>query len=175
MRTYRNEKHGFEFEVPDEWSLPKGDARQLPSGEAITFGCNYDESFYLLIAPLRSTYFPGLAEFELRQFAIHKGCSNLELGRINIENEEHVWARYYMGYGRWGKKYKLVLFDTEYTITASYIDNSSDHQMFLQRQQVWDAILTSFRLVERHKEDKCKPEMAKEAIEQKMKEIIIYV
>ena len=166
MKTYRNEKYGFAFKVPDEWALPKGEARQLPQGELFAFDCNNNEFFSLIIAPLPSSHSTELIKRELKQFAIKRAYTKLEFGKINVENEDHTWVRYYVGYGRWGKKYKLTSFETEYMITASCIDNSPDQRLFLQREEVWDAIVASFRLDKRYKKNKPKPDSEKEEIEE---------
>jgi hypothetical protein len=48
-----------------------------------------------------------------------------------------------MGHGLWVKKYMIVLSGTEYAITGI----CADQRTFEQREQSWEAIVTSFRLL----------------------------
>ena len=68
------------------------------------------------------------------------GYSNLTFGRISVQNEEHLWARYAMGWGVWTKKYLIVLAGVEYDLTAT----CKDQKMLSAREPVWDAVAASF-------------------------------
>ncbi len=142
MKAYRNKQLGFEIAIPKEWSLPRGEAIKTPFGESIGFGCGVDENFNFQIGwsipePIDQT------EHEFRRYAQEKHYTELELGRITVGDRDHVWARYRMGTGDWAKKYLINFGETEYAITA----NCFDQHKFVERENIWDAIVMSFRLI----------------------------
>lgn len=144
MTTYRNERHGFEIDVPEEWSLPTGVLSRLFGRDRNpSFGCGPNEAFNFDIGPLIPEPPLDHTEREFRRYAQDKGYTELELGRITVQGRDHVWARYHMGHGLWTKKYMLILGGTEYAITAT----CTDQRTFAQRERVWDTIVTSFRLL----------------------------
>lgn len=141
IKTYRNEQLGFEIDVPKEWSLPKGEAIRTPFGEAIVFW-GTEENFNFQIGwsipePIDQT------EREFRRYAEERQYTELEFGRITVSNREHVWARYRMDTQDWAKKYLIYFGETEYAITA----NCFDRHRFIERENTWDTIVTSFRLI----------------------------
>ncbi|KAA3659946.1 MAG: hypothetical protein DWQ04_20800 [Chloroflexi bacterium] len=149
MKTFRNEQHGFEIDIPDEWLLAP-----IPSGstkEFFQFG-NPNEAFNFVIGPLIPERLLERTELEFRLYAQSKNYINLEFGRITVGGKEHVWARYLiqdaMG-NKWNKKYMIVFGTTEYSITAT----CNDPQWFSQREKFWDSIVRSFRLMESRQED----------------------
>jgi len=154
MKTYRNDRHGFEIDVPENWSAPDNPRiiervlEPMPLADphdAFQLGC-MDEAFNFVINPLGIE--PSLEDTEL-EFTIwaqdHR-FHDVEFGRITVVNRDHVWARYriegQMG-TRWNKKYMIVLNATEYSITGT----CNDPQWFAGREQAWDAIVESFRLL----------------------------
>ena len=99
MKTYRNDKLGFEMDVPEEWSLQPFGAAHTPFGESIVFGCNYFEAFTLQIGPLNLESSLEQTENEFRRSVQGNNYSSLEFGRIIVEGKEPIWARYYLGSG----------------------------------------------------------------------------
>jgi tetratricopeptide (TPR) repeat protein len=154
MKTYRNDRHGFEIDVPENWSAPDHSERfdwasdPVPLADPhdfFQFGC-LNEAFNFVINPMGIE--PSLEDTEL-EFAIYAQdheFHDLEFGRITVGDREHVWARYriqdQMG-TRWNKKYMIVFGGTEYSITGT----CNDPQWFSSRERAWDAIVTSFRLL----------------------------
>jgi tetratricopeptide (TPR) repeat protein len=157
MKTIRNEKHGFEIDVPVEWvpapslplkalgflSAPKAAAGA--SKDSWQYGC-VDEAFNFVIGPLFPV--PPLedTELEFTLYAQNREYTELEFGRITVGGKDHVWARYHIHDRlgkRWNKKYMLVFGVTEYSITAT----CNDPLWFARRERDWDAIVSSFRLL----------------------------
>ena len=154
MKTYRNDRHGFEIDIPENWSAPDnpeivervfGPIPLTDPHDSFQFGC-LDEVFNFVINPMGRE--PSLEDTEL-EFTIYAQdheFHDLEFGRITVGNRDHVWARYriedQMG-TRWNKKYMIVFGGTEYSITGT----CNDPQWFSSREQAWDAIITSFRLL----------------------------
>lgn len=155
MKTYRDEPHGFELDVPEEWSphAGLGYVHSLGKGHEIAFRCGPNETFSIQTAPSTPEPLIPQIEHELREHAKDKGFTELKLGRITVEGKEHVWARYCTGYGKWVKKYRLVFSAAEYIITAT--GRVQDMQM---EKENWDTVVTSFRLLSHADSgDKSKP------------------
>jgi tetratricopeptide (TPR) repeat protein len=139
MKTYRDEGLGFEIDVPEEWSLP---TRVAP--DSLKFDGVLNETLNFAIGPLLPERLLEYTELEFRLYAHNKRYTDLEFGRISVGGRDHVWARYHMGHEVWTKKYMIVFGGIEYAITATCFDQ----QTFAEREKVWDAIVTSFRLRE---------------------------
>jgi hypothetical protein len=143
MKTYQSKQHGFEIDVPKGWILLQREPAPGPFGYGIGFGCGASgETFniqfgWTIPEPLAHT------EREFRRYAQKNEYTELEFGRITVEGEEHVTARYRMGKREWAEKYLIVLGKTEYAMTA----NCYDHQVFIEREAVWDTIVRTFRLI----------------------------
>ena len=146
MKTYRNERHGFEIRIPEEWSAyTEGKAM---AGNPLVFKCRANEAFHVETAPLTVTPFPYQVENEFRRLAEKKGCTNLIVGRFNADDKEHIFARFYMGYGQWMKKYRIILRGFDHVLTATCLDEKS----LLEMEKDWDEVAASFCLMRRQDE-----------------------
>jgi tetratricopeptide (TPR) repeat protein len=146
MKTYRNERHGFEIRIPEEWSAyPEGKAM---AGDPLVIKCRANEAFHIEITPLTVTPFPYQVENEFRRLAEKKGCTNLIVGRFNADDKEHIFARFYMGYGQWMKKYRIILRGFDYVLTATCLDE----KFLLEMEKDWDEVAASFCLMKRRDE-----------------------
>jgi hypothetical protein len=143
MKNYRNERHGFEINVPEEWSFPTGDVIGTPFGKSLIFGCGRNEAFNLQIGLLIPEPSLDDTEYSFARHAGNRGYTELNFGRITVEGKDHLWAKYQMGFGDWTKKYMIVFGETEYAVTATCFAPKA----FAEREKVWDSIVASFRLL----------------------------
>ena len=128
--------------VPEKWTLPAFGASQTALGKSIVFGCRYFETFTLLIRPLNPQPSPEQTENEFKRYVKDNDYTSLEFGRIIVEGQEHIWARYYEWGGKWTKKYLVVISGIEYAFTATCFYQSK----LLERECVWDEVIKSFHI-----------------------------
>jgi|WetSurMetagenome_2_1015567.scaffolds.fasta_scaffold12831_2 hypothetical protein len=145
MKSYRNEILGFEMDMPAEWSYEVADQlRHMPGNvQVLIFRCRQNETFSIRKRSLEKE--PELLdnEIEFRRSVQELGHTSLMLGRIFSNGKEHVWARYYEGYGHWTKKYILNINRIEYVLTAACTEQKS----LLEMEKTWDAVVGSFCLL----------------------------
>ena len=145
MKTYLNEQLGFKIDIPDQWSFEPGYQSHPAPGKnhSFIFRCRSGEAFNIQVKPLTLEPELNQIEDEFKSFAQERGYTSLGLGRLVVAGKEHVWARYYMGYGHWSKKYIFILNNIEYSFTAACLDEKS----LLEMEQAWDQTVNSFRLL----------------------------
>ncbi len=139
MKTYRNERLGFRIDVPVEWALPV-----RAGSDGVIFRCGPGEDLNIIVGPLPSRSSMQDTERQFTQYAQERGYDDLELGRILVGGKNHIWARYRLERKLWYKKYLIVFGGMEYAITAT----CHDQWVSAQKDGVWDAMITTFRLLQ---------------------------
>jgi tetratricopeptide (TPR) repeat protein len=139
MRKYTNETLGFELLLPDSWPNPIE-----TTSDTIIFDRAPIERINIIVGPLNPERLIEFTQLAFCRYAQTKGYTDVELGKIAIENINHACAKYNMGNNNWTKKYMVVFGYTEYAITASCYDKNS----FLENEKQWDLIVKTFRLLE---------------------------
>jgi hypothetical protein len=154
METYRNEKYGFEIDMPDEWFLYTGTLPLLPTilfaivngwipKVDVEFSTGPNEYINIAVEIIRPEPSPQFLEYFFSQYAQQMNFADCMFGRIFVGQKEHVWARYQMPNNVWSKKYMIILNGVGYAISAS----CSGKEMIIRREKSWDEIAASLRLL----------------------------
>ena len=140
MKVYRNEKLGFEMDVPDEWSMSVSREHHLLSCDLVIFVSEYYEEFKIEIEKLNYEPSPEQVKNKYRKLSRKNNYTSLSFGKIVVAEKEHIWARYYQGGGKWTKNYEIFISGFLYT----FIANCFVQYMLLDREKVWDGVVSSF-------------------------------
>jgi hypothetical protein len=152
-KTYRDPKHGFEIDIPENWVIYKEVAPALASvffrlrygwnpHVDVAFANGPDEIINVVVEIMNPEPTSNLTEQFFRLYAQNMNYTHCEYGRIVVVNKAHTWTRYVVKNQIWSKKYLIVLNGKGYAITAS----CNNKEMFLQSEEVWDAIAASLRM-----------------------------
>ena len=158
FKTYRDKKHGFEIDIPEDWSIQEGAVPVLASvlfkwrhgwgpKADVVFTHGSDEALNIMIETMSPEPTPNDTERFFRVYAQSMNYTNCEYGRIMVGGKVHTWSRYLFDNTLWSKKYMIVLDGKGYAITAS----CNDKKTFSQREKVWDTIALSLRSSVGHK------------------------
>jgi hypothetical protein len=154
LTTYRNEKHGFEINLGDEWSVYSGIVPLLPTilftiengwipKTDIEFSTGLFEYLNIVVEIMNPEPPAQFLERFFSEYAQQMNFTDCVYGRIVVRQKEHVWARYQMRNNVWCKKFMIILNGVGYAITASCAGKA----MFLQRERTWDDIAKSLRSI----------------------------
>ena len=117
VKTFRDERHGFEIDIPDEWSAPTGEFIGFRSdADQFAFQLPPYEAFNIVVGDLKPEYSLEETRKELRRYVSEKGYEHLRFGGITVLGKQHVWARYLMESSYWTIKYRIVFVGIEYEI-----------------------------------------------------------
>jgi tetratricopeptide (TPR) repeat protein len=142
MKIYRNDRHGFEIEIPMDWFLVVNPHPSLSFGETLLFYCGQEEAFNIIVGILVPEWELPFTENHFHKYAEEKGYSVIQVANINVFGKDHFCASYIQYNNVWTKKYMIVFNETEYDITASCFTNEA----FIKNEKKWDDIVKTFKI-----------------------------
>lgn len=151
MSIYRNEKYGFQIDLPSGWMATSGCSRVPVILSNVINQANILEEFSfdnkeflnIVVERMQPEIPPDINELIFKLRAQEMNYSDLKFGRIEIGGRNHAWVCYVMNRKGWLKKYMIVLNGFGYAITASC---PIEHQSSAV-EETWDSIATSLRLL----------------------------
>ena len=153
METFRNERYGFEIDLPDDWSYssPGLLKRLLGFGKKqFTFRGPWGYYLHLLVSSLASfepeyNFSENVSMF--KAYASRCGYTEVECGTIKVKNRDHFWSRYRIGGRLLTKKYTIILQRREYVITCRLGLGDVEDKEIKEKERRYDRIVSTFRLV----------------------------
>jgi tetratricopeptide (TPR) repeat protein len=136
MGTYRNEELGFEIDFPVHWPKPEF---VIPDCVRITSLPNFQ--FNIIVGPMDAERILEYTEAEFRQYSKKQNYTDLIIGRIRVNNKDHVWAKYNMGHDNWTKKYMITFGGIEYAVTCTCYSREN----YLIYETIWDDIVVTLK------------------------------
>jgi len=84
MKTYRSDQHGFEIDIPENWSFHSEGSVSHPLGKdrSLIFKCGPNEAFNIQIGALTPEPTLQQTESKFRRYAEEKGYTSLGFGRV---------------------------------------------------------------------------------------------
>lgn len=151
MSKYRNEKYGFELDLPNGWGISSGISRIpvmlsnvfMRANILEEFSCGGKEHLNIVVESMQPEIPPDINELMFTLQAQKMNYTDLQFGRITVEERVHAWVSYVMNQKGWLKKYLIVLNGYGYALTASCPIDHRSHTV----EQTWDNTATSFRLL----------------------------
>jgi len=151
MSKYRNEKYGFEIDLPSGWGITSGFSRIPVILSNIIQHANILEEFsggdkeYLniVVKLIQPEIPPDIIDLIFMLNAQEMNYTDLQFGRIIVSGQVHACISYVMNQKGWLKKYPIVLNGYGYALTAScpLVDRNP------KVEETWDNIARSLRLL----------------------------
>lgn len=148
---YRNERYGFELDLPKGWIITSGISRIPVILSNVINRANILEEFshgnkeYLniVVELMQPEIPPDINELIFTLRAQEMNYTDLQFGRITVGGRVHASVSYVMNRKGWLKKYLIVLNGYGYALTASC---PLEHIKPMVEVN-WDHIAASFRLL----------------------------
>jgi len=151
MSTYRNEKYGFEIDLPDGWRITSGFSRVPAVLSNVIQNANILEEFsngdkqYLniVVEVMQPEIPPDINELIFTLNAMEMHYSDVQFRKITVGGQVHACVSYVINQKGWLKKYLIVLNGYGYALTAScpLVDRNTSVE------ETWDTIARSLRLL----------------------------
>jgi hypothetical protein len=151
MSKYRNEKYGFEIDLPSGWGITSGFSRiPVILSNAIQhanileeFSDGNKECLNIVVEPLQPEIPPDINELIFTIRAQEMNYTEIQFGRITVGGRVHTCVSYVMNQKGWLKKYLILLNGYGYALTAScpLVDRNP------RIEETWDNIARSLRLL----------------------------
>ena len=138
MTTYRNQRLGFEIEVPDKWPDPT-----VLGPEGTQFSCGSSRAFTVLRQPSAQPLKRRQIRRRLARFVRDHGYRNLIFGQLSVHGEPYHWATYRIGRQIHAKTYLLYRGGYEYAITGTCL-----REQRAEAGAEWNMVVRSFRPIE---------------------------
>ena len=147
-KKYRNERHGFEMDIPVDWVSVANPTPSSFFGETLLFYCGPEETFNIIVGLLAPEDELSATEKHFNRYASERGYSVISVATIRADGKDHFCASYIIPPNHvWTKKYMIVFNETEFDITASCFSEAA----FTQTEKKWDEIVKTFKIY-RHKQ-----------------------
>ena len=151
MLKYRNEKYGFEIDLPSGWGTTSGFSR-IPvilsnliqqANILEEFSDGEKERLNIVVELLQPEIPPDINELIFTLRAQEMNYTDVQFGRITVGGRVHACISYVMNKKGWLKKYLIVLNGYGYALTAScpLVDRNP------KIEEIWDNIARSLRLL----------------------------
>jgi hypothetical protein len=153
MKTYKNERYGFEIDIPKEWTIYRERTaffwriffwimRDWIPGVEVAFTNGPNE----IVNITTSRVTPGNEAAKCDEYIYDikfMGGKILSIETITIKEKDHTCFQYHYAGKAWFKKYLVIVNGFVYAITAT----CRDQEMIYKEELVWDQVAASFRLL----------------------------
>jgi tetratricopeptide (TPR) repeat protein len=136
MGTYRNEELGLKIDFPVHWPKPK-----FVFPDCVKVTSLPDFQFNIIVGLMDAERILEYTEAEFRQYSKKQNYTDLIVGRIRVNDNDHVWAKYNMGHDNWTKKYMITFGGIEYAVTCTCYSREN----YLIYETIWDDIVVTLK------------------------------
>ena len=149
MILYQNKRFGFSLNLPEGWRPPRASLwkRLLFLDKSLHFIGPQREHFMVNAGPLIEKLDFLTFRRSFMGYLSTIGYENVRFGSFWLGGQEHHWACYSLTSGRVHKKYSLVFGNTEFAVYADLGYGDIDDDAVLERENIYDGILGSFKVL----------------------------